>query len=227
MTRYNLQPGVASGSDGPSPVGPRRRSGFTLVEVLLALTLTSVVLTLVGRIAVQTVEIHAQAEDYLRLQARQDILFESIAADLRARPSGGRVTVRLDANHRPLLQWTTLVAESGGSLHLARIPATVVYRLVRDGADRLRMVREVRSLLRRTAPKTTLTVGRDLTEVEVERFDGETWSAVIARAASRKKKRPPLALRLSCKWAEHDDAEIRTYLCATEDEIRTARERTK
>jgi len=198
---------------------------FTLVEVLVALTLTGLVLTLAGRIAVQTITVQNTVEDALHRRARQDFVFDRLAVDLRARSADADLVLRLDANHRPLVEWGALVSSPGSALHTERTPATVRYRLMRVADDRLTMVRELRTALQRAPAPVTTTVARNLAQVRVSIFDGRAWSPLTA--ASRKRKTRPQAFELACRWAADDKWVRRTYLCASADEIRSQRDRRK
>ena len=140
---------------------PRQLShptAFTLVEVLVALTLTAVVLTLTARIAVQTVDAERRLQASQTEQMRTTFPFDALAADLDARiPDRQDVTICLDANHRPRLEMTCLVAEHGRDLHTSRVPAAVIYRLMRmeGSADHLRWLRQTRPLMRGSRSTTS------------------------------------------------------------------------
>ena len=154
------------------------RSAFTLIELLLALSLAGTVLTLATRIATRSLRTRQVVADGLDAQAQDDFVVDSMAADLAARLPGQSFSVLLDANRRPLIQIRCLAAEPGGDLHTSRLPADVQYRLVRMPGDslRLRLERVVHWLAKRNGGQITrTTVGRDLAEFEVTLHDGQGW----------------------------------------------------
>lgn len=160
--------------------------GFTLLEVLLALTLSALVITLTGGIAVQTLRTERRVGEILTAQAKTGHIVASIAADLANRVSRP-VKLTMDANHRPAIEMTSLAAYPGDSLHLPRLPSTVTYRLVRNhgNAEGIRLQRVVRDLTRSSPPPVITTVADDLAAFEVAVIERGPWQPLTATVAAR------------------------------------------
>jgi len=187
---------------------------FTLIEVLLALTLAGTVLTLAAQIAGQTLRHQRAVADLLEGQARYDFVGDSIAADLGSRipDRANTLSIPLDAHHRPLIQIHCLAAEPGGSLHVSRLPANVQYRLVRIPGPqaRLRLERIVHWQAERPGGQIArTTVCDDLTAFEVQLHDGREWLALTSRTV--RPQETPAAFRIQFRRGEDEAAVMRTY----------------
>ena len=221
----NVRHGLLDLAAGRRPDAARRASpkmsriatgrSFTLIEVLLALTLAGTVLTLAAQIAGRTLRSQCAVTDLLEEQARYDFVGDSIAADLGSRMPDGASTlsILLDAHHRPLIQIHCLAAEPGGGLHVSRLPANVQYRLVRTPgpAARLKLKRIVHWQAERLGGQIArTTVCDDLTAFEVQLHDGREWLALTSRTVKRQET--PAAFRIRFRRREDEAAVMRTYL---------------
>jgi prepilin-type N-terminal cleavage/methylation domain-containing protein len=199
------------GSPGFAVMGVSPETGFTLVELLLALTLAGLVLTVAARIVVQTLRIERRVEQIRSEQMQRSFPLDRLDADLDARIAGNeRISIRLDANHRPRLEMFCLAAEAGDEVHAPRVPARVVYRLARTpgNADDLRWIRETHPLVR-PSRSSDATIARGLTGLEVALFDGDRWRELAA--TSRRSADEPRAIRITLRWRGRDTPASRTY----------------
>ena len=187
---------------------------FTLVEVLLALALTGTTLALAARIALNVLKARQAVTGTLDRQRRLDHVADCIAADLDGQLTDidDSVVIRLDANHRPLIEIVGLAAEPGHSLHTSRLPATVTYRLVRAPHEdlRLKLEREVQPLAGRSSVPWSTTVCNDLAGFEVELHDGQQWLPLTARTL--KQVPEPRGFRIAYHRAEDDTELTRTFV---------------
>ena len=161
-----------------------RAPGFTLIEVLLALVLSGVVISLSGQVAVQTLRIDRSVERQIVSRIRTHHVADAIAADLAAAFDD---TVRLDAvglevdpNGRPRILINCLAARPTDTPYLTRLPAQVTYRLVRMDNQRLRLQRNVVFLTRDTGPAIETTVARGLTVFTVRVWQDQRWQLLDA-----------------------------------------------
>lgn len=193
------------------------RSAFTLVEMLLALALTTVVITLSGRITVQTLETQAFLERDGQASRRTSLVFDQLASDL------GRLLPGLPGEFTPLtvfgtpqqvLQLSALAStpEEKGDLHDALQPATVRYRLAEksDSDQGWSLTREVIDRTEPGAVPTREAIAEQLAEFKIEVFSRGAWVTDFAPTESNV---PTLtAVRVSLRWTDQSEAQTRTYL---------------
>lgn len=165
---------------------------FTLVEVLAALALTGVVCALTGRIAVHLLHVRVEAGRIVHNLEREATIWDCIENDLGnllQGVSGAEYPLRLYGAPEQTVELVTLAPSSTtGSLHLARYPATVRYRLVRDAEQRFDLVRQVAD---RTGPgQYRDTIASELSDFQVQVLIKDQWTeaypgtnkALVARA---------------------------------------------
>ncbi len=194
------------------PRGRNRQRGFTLVEMLAALVLTALVATLTARIVLQTVQAGQAMEQRHRARQRCTYALDRLADDLQARIRGTHERlIELDANHRPRIMMTSLVAPPGEAVFASRVPARVTYRLRQadEEAAGLEWIRQTDARVRGVPPTTTL-VATGLVGIEAMLFDGHEWTALSA-ATEPREATPPVALRLTCRWAGDQETTTRVY----------------
>ncbi|MBN1510670.1 MAG: prepilin-type N-terminal cleavage/methylation domain-containing protein [Phycisphaerae bacterium] len=172
---------------------------FTLVEVLVALVLTSLLLTVVGQVAVQM----AVAEDSIRTaaqtRARIEYPLQTLERDWAGMLPGESPVIDLDAHHRSRLQLVARVAEPTDDLYTPQVPARITYRLVQshepDGG--LQWLREVEPLVH-AASRGSTRVATQVSRVDCELFDGRGWQPLSARTLSLATRCQ--AVRMTCVW---------------------------
>lgn len=173
---------------------------FTLVEVLLALTLTAVVMTLVGRIAVQSLNltktIEQQRDEHHRRAYWRDRMDRDLASAIDLSRS---VTANLDAHGRPRIRIMALAADSETVEVASDLPTEVEYRVLRT-EDHLRLVRESRSLLRSQAVVASETLACGMQSIDVEMWIEGTWLPVTNNPGKRQPK--PEAIRITVQWPD-------------------------
>jgi len=187
--------------------------------MLLALALTALLVTVTGRIAVQTLESQRTLELRARESMRKDLVFDPLAADFRNLLSGlpGDVTpVTVFGTPHPVLQISTLsaVSEEADRLHTVRRPATVRYRLAEKATEEnhWRLVREVVDRTSLGSPPTRESIAERLVEFKAEVLSRGKWVNGFAPTESREKA--PEAVRVSLRWSDGDTAASRTFLVA-------------
>lgn len=167
-----------------------RRPAFTLVEVLLALTLTALLVTLTGRIAVQLMASSRTVRGSVAQLERSAALKMQLQEDLGALLSG------LPDSHRPVslagtpqrLEFNLLapVESNQASLHVARRPASVCYRLQTNrNTGGTELIRESRDLTDRAAALRAELVAEDLESFHVELRCKERWVTHYPEASSK------------------------------------------
>ncbi len=166
-----------------------RAPGFTLIEVLLALVLSGVVISLSGQVAVQTLRIDRSVERQIVSRIRTHHVADAIAADLAAafddavRLDAVRldaVRLEVDPNGRPRILINCLAARPTDTPYLTRLPAQVTYRLVRMDNQRLRLERTVAFLAGDSASAVESTVARDLAVFTVLVWQDQRWQLLDA-----------------------------------------------
>lgn len=189
----------------------RDRRGFTLIEVLIALSLAGLVVSVAGRVAVQALRTEKRIHELVASHVKTGRVFESIAADMAGRLEGS-VKLSLDANHRPMIEIDCLAPYPSQALHVPRLPSTVTYRLVRGhtGNRSLRIKRVVKNLTRPGGQLAETTIARDITEFGVTVFQRGRWEPLSAKLAAR--LRTPEAFRVTYRLAGVDKAVSRTFL---------------
>lgn len=161
-----------------------RAPGFTLIEVLLALVLSGVVISLSGQVAVQTLQIDRSVERQIVSRIRTHHVADVIAADLAAAFDDAvrldSVQLEVDPNGRPRILIKCLAARATDTPYLTRLPAQVTYRLVRMDNQRLRLERTVAFLTEESAAALETTVARDLAVFTVLVWQDQRWQLLDA-----------------------------------------------
>lgn len=179
----------------------KRQSGFTLIEVLLALLLTGAVLSVAGSIAVQTVKANQSARRTAKdLEAPLRAL-DQFEADLRNTITWlprEASTLAIAPTAETLCEVVTLTDWPDPESALRRrYPTRVRYRLEDDGGGTgtLNLVREVDDLTDDAAPRAHLVAER-LASATLETFVGDAWTTKPSPTDVIK------AMRLTLTWAE-------------------------
>ena len=163
--------------------------GFTLIEVLLALVLSGLVISLSGQVAVQTLRIDRSVERQIVSRIRTHHVADAIAADLAAAFDDAvqldavrldAVRLEVDPNGWPRILVNCLAARATDTPYLTRLPAQVTYRLVRMDNQRLRLERTVAFLTEKSAAAIETTVARDLSVFTVLVWQDQRWQLLDA-----------------------------------------------
>ena len=195
------------------------RHGFTLIEVLLALTLGAVVVAAAGRSAILTLQTERTVQTAITRRVRTDHVFAAITTDLDARIDA-TVTFALDANHRPTIEMFALAPYAGSSVRRPRLPSTIVYGLTRSAtnSETLRFERRLRDDTHTDARPITTTIADDLVSFDVSVLDRDQWEPLTAELAARLKD--PKAFRVACRFAESDGPISRTFLIERPNDVK-------
>ncbi len=195
----------------------RHPRSFTLIEVLVALTLTTLLFSVAGQVAINALKTRATVRESIAVLEREAVVFEQIATDLanllRGFP-GKKTPIRVFGYPKQVLEIDTLAPVFGleESLHLVRVPATVRYRLLRHDldADGFDLVREVigRTSTAKGLVRETLAAGMTSLGVQVH-YDNQ-W--INTYPPADKPQRDPAALRISFRWLETTQTATRTFL---------------
>jgi len=187
--------------------------------MLLALALTAVLITVTGRIAVQTLESQASFERMGNTARRADLVFDQFAADLqRLLPGlpGETSPLRLFGTPRQVLEFSALASteKESESLHTAFRPATVRYRLAEnsDFSGARSLTREVRDRTELGAVASRETIAEHLEEFKVEVFSRGQW--VTGFAPNDPSLPIPTAVRVALHWTDDSQPQTRTFLVA-------------
>lgn len=199
------------------PAALRRQAAFTLVEVLLALALTTVLIGLTGSIAVNSLRTRRYAQGVVRQLDREAYVLARIAedlADLQCGLPGDASAISVFGTPRQVLQLSVLTAvpSVGYSLHLIRRPATVRYRLVGDRHESagLRLVRETIDRTRVSARPVRETLSRGLESFRVEVLCDDQWTRSYPE--NDDETTGPLAVRVTCQWGGAEQEVTRVFL---------------
>ena len=186
------------------------RSGFTLVEMLLALVLTGVVLSAAGRVTVSVLQAEQIASHHMRTDLRRSVALDALVRDWDARLLGpNAVDVILDASLRPTIRMFTLIDTGGPGETTRQIPARVTYHIeIQHNVDAIRLVRDAEILVgHRSLQSETLACDLESVEVVVHR-DG-VWQRI--EASSSRDVSPIAAIRVRLTWPD-DELQTRTFL---------------
>lgn len=181
-----------------------KRSGFTLVETLLAVVLGSAVLTVASSIAVQSVRARYAVRRELQDRWCQAYVLDTFEADVRQaiRDKDGRYrTLEVPEEPGKILMLETLVWDDSSEGQFARrTPARVTY-VYKPSPDRDMGGTLFRDVLDLTDPRQIVhrsTLSNSVTSASVEWFDGREWTS---NAPNLEKDRdPPRGVRLVCRW---------------------------
>lgn len=158
---------------------PSRHLGFTLLEMLLALSLSGVVIVLAGRLAVHAVMTRQTIETQLNAERPALRALDQFRRDWENR-FVEEVAVQWDTHHRPMIVMQSLCGFAGEAIHLPVRPAQVVYRLLpaSDGSEGLRWVRTVQDLSDELAVPQTTTILNGIQLLEISLHTGHAWQPI-------------------------------------------------
>ncbi|MEK6677215.1 MAG: prepilin-type N-terminal cleavage/methylation domain-containing protein [Planctomycetota bacterium] len=159
---------------------PSRAQSFTLVEVLAAMALTALLLSIVGPIATGALQSRNAASDVAARISRETVVLEHLEGDLHRLLdglSGQGSTVRVFGFPQQTLELDVLgvVHEKADALLEALYPSTVRYRLMRTTDSENNLVRENRDHTHISAKTHRETLANRLILFDVEIFDGRSW----------------------------------------------------
>jgi prepilin-type N-terminal cleavage/methylation domain-containing protein len=173
---------------------PKRTShrAFTLLEVLLSLSITGVVVGLAGRLAVDAVRIRDAIQSRAKSERPIHMALDQFQRDWQNR-FRHEIAVTWDTHHRPMIVMHSLCGFADEGIHLPVRPAVVTYRLVQspvagEGLQWLRAVeglsvgdsvRHTRVILKQVQVFDVMLHNRtEWLELEVEPIDPKRISAV-------------------------------------------------
>lgn len=181
-----------------------RPQAFTLVEVLVALTLTAMVVSAVGQLSVQALAAQRQASQGIHRQERGAFLLAALERDLQALIAEERhPSLTLSAGIPQTLELCTEtgVAESQEQIHVPILPAVIRYRLIapREKEVGYRAVRELRDLTTPASKPDSQTLAEGLSGWTLEICSQGTWSPRFPEAKGQGR---PQLLRATLLWPD-------------------------
>lgn len=190
-------------------------SAFTLIEVLLALALTTMLVTLTGRITMNSMAARQAAGRIVAELDRETVVFDRLDDDfaniLDALP-GENSPIKLLGSPRPVLQLSTLspVGSAVGALHLPRRPARVRYRLKDNrGTDASDLVRETIDLTVPGAKPVPETIAVNVASFAVVALHDGEWLRTYL--SNRRDSSQATAVRVSLRWLDSKRAYTQTF----------------
>lgn len=156
-------------------------AGFTLIELIIALALASIVMALVGSLFIASLSVWRRGNDIREAQAQATGLVDAIARDIRSASQAPSVTVRprlAVPDGQPLLAMTTTQGAAAGVG-----AAWIVYTQNQERREVLRLMVEV-DQTGRVLPRETRLMAIGVEEVTVE----ETGGGITIQVAVRRGK---------------------------------------
>ncbi len=199
-----------------------RSRGLTLVEVMLALSLGSAVVSAAGVVAVQSVQVERSLKSEMLSQWQREQVLRQFESDVRSAlnsPGKTAPAFRFQENPGHLVTIASLAQiPERNAFSRRRMPSQVTYSLRWDpNDDRYQvLVRSVKDMTQPESQSIEQRLAEDLQEVSIEYFADKKWQAgPIVKSAGNPVIR---ALRLRCRWAGDDRAEtIRTVPTRSND----------
>ena len=192
----------------------RGRPSFTLIELLVSLSLAALLVTITGRIAVQTIVVRDEALRIVQRLEREAVIVQTLSTDLRSlltEVDGSETPLSLKGVSLPVLRLHVLtpIASADGSLHVARRPATVHYRLInnRGGSGGFRLVREVLDKADPRKVTSSEDVATRLAAVTFAVYHAGDWTGRYP--PDRGDVEPVVLLRLAIRWIDSDTTTMR------------------
>lgn len=185
---------------------PRHFGAFTLLEVLVAMTLTAIVLSVAAQVALQALRSERSATQTIAVMDREALLKDLLADDLTALLDGidKRPCLAVAADVPQRLELTTLALTDGGGECMRR-PAQVVYSLSRrDLGTSSKLVRQTLDLTRRDAAAAHETVAEGVASWTIELWHEGRW----LRAMPPQKQTVPKSLRVTIQWSDEEQPAI-------------------
>ncbi len=158
---------------------PQVLSGFTLMEVLVALTLTAVVLSVGVQMVTSGLHSENHAAAIIATMDREGLLADVLRDDLtNLLVLGEQPCLTLAAGVPPQLElYTRAVVETADASGATDRPARVVYRLSRATLDSPgRLVRQIVDLTRSEAPPAEETVVDDVLSWQLDVWNEGKWT---------------------------------------------------
>lgn len=212
QTHMRISPFAIRNSQFAIPHG-----AFTLIEVLLALTLTTLLATLTGRIAVNSFTSRREAMGIVSRIEREAGLVERIEADLASllpEVAETEPAVLVFGAPKPALQLTVLAADpaAAGCLHTPRLPATVRYRLIRESGreEGFDLIRETVDQTIPRADPVRETVTTRVADFTIEVLHEGQWFDKFPLPEHQEVTLA--AIRISCLWLDSPQRLSRTLV---------------
>ena len=186
------------------------RSGFTLLEVMLALTLGTLVIGVSTTVALQSVAMRRDVAHRLEERAERRGVLVRFETDVRSlvtwAPDAGQVVaIRKNEDEVDILSIVVLEdVDDPGSLLRRRMPARVTYRLVSapEDSQSRQLVRRSELLIEGNGVREEV-IAKGLRDARVDVFEEDEWRT----GANDETPRPlPKALRLTCVWDDGKSA---------------------
>lgn len=192
-------------------------SAFTLVEVMMALMLGSVVVAVCATITVQTAQLQSGVDARIARRWQRQRVGDQFAADvksvLRGLPSDTNPIV-INENDTQILRVFALAdIPSVNLLGSSRTPAEITYRVSAASHETAakRLIRRVRDLADPQGATYEYVLAEGLEDVRIEQFDNDSWRSKVERREGV--PLDPVALRLICTWRRRPSIpDVRTVL---------------
>lgn len=200
-------------------VRTKRRTAFTLIEVMLALVLASSVVAVTGVVAIQTVLTQRAAKEQVAEHWDRFLLFQQLETDIESTITWLPENVeplRVNTNADELFVVHCLSSvPSGGSLARRRMPARVTYRLAKtnDGSGSMRIIREAQDLTVPGGAIASRVIADDLVSVSFANHSADGWSD--GPSTSNRRQADIDAVRLQCRFASHPNREVTKTILIT------------
>ncbi len=202
--------------------------GFTLIEVMLAVLLGSVVVAVTGVITVQSLSIQRAVRSDMVDRWDHVHVFRQFEIDVQSALGGlpeDAPAIRINPEAGTLLVVYGIASMPGdGSLVRRRLPAKIIYQLEEapGSSGPFRLVRVVTDLTSAEVSGFRHQLADGIHDATMEQYGANGWTSTLGKEASED---PPTALRLACDWdGDSHRVQSRTVLLSeTVREPRTSR----
>lgn len=184
---------------------PQVLNGFTLLEVLIALTLTAVVLSVGTQMVISGLRSENHAVAIIATMDREGLLADVLRNDLtNLLVLDEQPCLTLTAGVPPQLELVTRTAvETGEASGATDRPARVVYRLSRTNMDLPgRLIRQIVDLTRPEAPPAEETIADGVQSWQVDVWNEGQWTRTPV------KKSTPKLIRIEVHEVDGAKAEL-------------------
>lgn len=184
---------------------PQVLSGFTLLEVLVALTLTAVVLSVGAQMVISGLRSETHAAAIIATMDREGLLTDVLRDDLtNLLVLDEQPCLTLTAGVPPQLElYTRAVVETAEASETRDQPARVVYRLSRTNMDSPgRLVRQIVDLTRPEVPPVEETVVDGVLSWQVDVWHEGKWMRTPVRRST------PKLIRIDVQGAAGDTTNL-------------------
>ncbi len=151
-----------------------RPSAFTLIEVILALALAGVVITLAGQSAVHSLRTERRVQNDIFQRAGSRHVLDGIRS-VWAQRLDAPIRVGLDPNLRQTVGWTALLPVDSENVWRRRLPCSVTFRLRRDQDGTFTLIKSIADLTRANTHAREQVVASGIRDFAVEAYDGRRW----------------------------------------------------